>query len=257
MYLIILSFITLAVALVWYLLKHDHGRSLPVGSLWAAFGFGVLAMVIAAIAEQLLFPNTLWRDPHSLSLGRSFVLFLGIGFLEEAAKFLPLAFFIYRKAYFREHTDGVIYFAIGGLAFGLGENILYALSYGVQVGVERLILTPFLHAATTGILGYYLVNMKIAPQNRGKFILACLLLPLLHGFYDFGLSSGILQLIVISVMITLLLALGLFLYFMTANDLDKRAATRRLQVMPKNFCIACGKPNGNHTSFCEYCGHPL
>lgn len=256
MYLIVLSFIGLGSLLVWYLLYHDHGRKLPVGSLWTAFGFGVLAMVVAGIGEFYLLPTSFLHGTQATALGTKLLGSLGVGFLEEAAKFIPLALFIYHKSYFREHTDGIIYFAICGLTFGVGENILYTVSFGVQVGLARLILTPFLHAATTGILGYYLASLKISRPLKNRFVLACVLLPLMHGLYDFGLYSGVGQLIVVSLMITLLLSLGLFLYFMQANELD----TSRLafaHAAPANFCTACGRTNRGHTTFCEYCGHRL
>jgi len=256
MYIIILGFIALASLLVWYFLHHDHGRKLPVGSLWVAFGFGVLGMILAGFLELKLFPAKFWTSPLSVSLSTRFLFFLGVGALEESVKFIPLAIFIYKKPYFKEHTDGVIYFAICGLTFGLGENILYTLSFGTKVGITRLILTPFLHAAATSILGYYLVSMKINHSFRNKFILACVAIPLMHGVYDFGLYSGIAQLIVLSLMITLLLTLGLFLYFMEANDLDKAIAARLLAAAPK-FCGNCGRVNADHTLFCEYCGRKL
>jgi RsiW-degrading membrane proteinase PrsW (M82 family) len=257
MYLVILGFIALGSLLVWYLLKHDHGRSLPVASLWLAFGFGILANILAGFLELRLFPKEFWLSPHSISMGLDLLFFLGIGFLEESVKFVPLALYIYRKPYFKEHTDGVIYFAICGLTFGLGENILYTMSFGVKVGIARLILTPFLHAAATSILGYYLVSMKINSRNRKKFILACLIIPVIHGLYDFGLFSDKLQLTILSLMLTLLLSLGLFLYFMSANDLDKKAAMARAGASPQNFCGNCGKANIHHALFCEYCGNRL
>src|SRR5436189_6195919 len=118
MYFIILAFIALGSLLIWYFLRHDHGRQLPVGSLWAACGFGAISIALAFIVE-LFFPNSLWAAPAHNALSERLLLFLGVGAVEEAAKFIPLTLFIYRKAYFRDRTDGVIYFAIAGLTFGL------------------------------------------------------------------------------------------------------------------------------------------
>jgi len=268
MYFTILAFVGIASSLVWYLLKHDHGRKLPVSTLWYACGFGVLAMIVASVLELLILPKQFTTIPAAYPLLTQLKYFLSIGLIEEAAKFLPLALFIYKRSYFREHTDGCIYFAICGLAFGLGENILYTLSFGAEVGIARLLLTPFFHAATTSILGYYLVSQKLRPERRKLFVLACVLVPLVHGLYDFGLGAGIAQLQVLSLMLTLLLTMGLFLYFMQANALDRLALARvpmglvanHSQAGPQsaaNFCGTCGRSNMKHQPYCEYCGRKL
>lgn len=268
MYFVILAFVGIASFLVWYLLKHDHGRKLPVETLWYACGFGVLAMVLALILEATVLPENFLSTPEQYALLLQLLLFMLVGIIEETVKFVPLAIFIYKRNYFREYTDGCIYFAICGLTFGLGENILYTMTFGTEVGITRLLLTPFLHAATTSILGYYLANQKLRPNNRWLFVLACIVVPVMHGLYDFGLGAGIAQLQILSFMLTLLLTMGLFLYFMEANTLDKAvlartkigfalASTQAQQGNDDNFCTRCGKPNLNHRAYCEYCGRKL
>jgi RsiW-degrading membrane proteinase PrsW (M82 family) len=261
MYFVILTFVLIASSLVWYLLGHDHGRRLPVEALWLAFGFGCLAMVIATLAEGRFVPPLFLHYPRAFPLTDQIGYFLGIGAIEEAAKFLPLAAFIYYRSYFREHVDGVIYFAICGLTFGLGENILYTFSYGAKVGLMRLLLTPFLHAATTSILGYYLINLKLrGSRSHWLFAAAILLVPLLHGIYDFGISSSIPALLVMSLLITLFLTQALFLYFLEANSLDRLVWVPALAanfVPAGRYCTACGEANRHHGNYCEACGHVL
>lgn len=268
MYFVILAFIGIASSLVWYLLKHDHGRKLPVETLWYACGFGLLAMGLAVAAESLFLPAGFTGKPTTFPLLEQLYLFMGIGFVEEAAKFIPLALFIYKRDYFREHTDGCIYFAICGLTFGLGENILYTMSLGTEVGLSRLVLTPFFHAATTSILGYYLVTRKLRHEKQGLLVLACLLVPLMHGLYNFGLGASLVQLQVLSMMLTLLLTMGLFLYFMQANMLDRMALAKQpvgytpapqaaTAGVEANFCTQCGKANNSHQAYCESCGRKL
>ncbi len=261
MYFVILAFVAIAGSLVWYLLGHDHGRRLPVEALWLAFGFGLLAMVISTLGEGRLIPPLFLHYPQGFSASSQIGYFLSIATIEEVAKFLPLAIFVYRKDYFREHVDGCIYFAICGLTFGLGENILYTFTYGAKVGLMRLLLTPFLHAATTSILGFYLINMKLrAPRSRWLFVGALIVVPLLHGLYDFGISSAQPLLLVSSLLITLLLTQGLFLYFIEANSLDRLvwvpALAKRYRAA-QNFCSKCGQSNRQHGNFCEACGHVL
>jgi RsiW-degrading membrane proteinase PrsW (M82 family) len=261
MYLVILAFIALALSLVWYLLWHDHGRRLPIEALWLACGFGCIAMLLATLAESQIIPPTFLRFPLGFPLHERVGYFLSIGFIEEMAKFLPLALYLYRKSYFREHVDGVIYFAVCGLTFGLGENILYTLTYGTQVGMTRLLLTPFLHAATTAILGYYLVNRKFVGRSATwRLALALLAVPLLHSLYDFGVGSEQPYLQVLSLLVTLGLTQALFLYFIEANVRDRLlwvpALTRHYHPADR-FCTACGQANNHQGNYCEACGHAM
>lgn len=252
MYPLLMSFIGISVALVWYLLAHDHGRKMPVEMLWAAFGFGLLAVVIA-IGLEMVFTPTSIEQITTLTLTERFYNFLGVGFIEEAAKFIPLALFVYKKGYFTQRTDGVIFFAISGLTFGVTENIAYTLLYGTKTGLVRVALVPFFHVATTSILGYYLVSNKISHTNKSKLVISLLLVPILHGLYDFGLSSFNGYFVIFSIMITVLLTLGFFLYFMQANDLDK-AQFAAVQSQGKGFCTKCGKPRALNGRFCSNCG---
>jgi hypothetical protein len=113
-----------------------------------------------------------------------------VGVIEEAAKFIPLALFIRNKSYFNEHTDGVIYFGIAGLTFGFLENVEYSIVSrnrvgGELTGIVRLIILVFFHAASTGIVGYYLAKAKIHKQSWMKPLMALGMLALVHGLYDF------------------------------------------------------------------------
>jgi RsiW-degrading membrane proteinase PrsW (M82 family) len=261
MYFVILAFVAIAASLVWYLLWHDHGRRLPVEALWLACGFGCLAMVLATVLEARLVPRTFLQYPLAFSVAERVRYFLSIGFIEEAVKFLPLAIFIYRKPYFREHVDGVIYFAVCGLTFGLGENILYTMTYGAKVGLMRLLLTPFLHAATTAILGFYLINRKSRARGSGwLFGAALVVIPVLHAVYDYGLGANQPYLLALSLAITLALTQGLFLYFIEANARDRLVQVPALagQYEPAaRYCTVCGQENNRQGNYCEVCGHAL
>jgi RsiW-degrading membrane proteinase PrsW (M82 family) len=261
MYLVILAFIAIAASLVWYLLWHDHGRRLPVEALWLACCFGCLAMMIAALGEGRFVPSVFLHYPQAFPLTDRVGYFLGIAAIEEVAKFLPLAVYIYRKAYFREYVDGVIYFAICGLTFGLGENILYTMTYGAKVGLMRLLLTPFLHAATTAILGFYLMRLRLH-RRAGVWALAAAMAAviLLHGLYDFGVGSNQPFLLTMALAITLALTQGLFLVFIEANARDRLAWLPALggHFQPAGrYCPACGQANHQQGNFCEVCGHGL
>ncbi len=252
LFIIVIAFILIAAALTWFLLAHDRGEKEPVSALWAAAGFGLLGIIVAALAEHWVIPLRLVNSSGGQALGPILVAMLGVGFIEELCKFLPLAIFIYPKRYFNEHTDGIIYFVIAGLAFGVPENILYALQFGSGVGLGRIILTPLFHATTTSMVGYFLAKSKVEHQSLTKPALALVGAILLHGLYDFGLSSGNTFLIVMSLMITAGMTAVLFLLFMRASELDK--AQGLAASGNNNFCQACGFPNPGHTLYCMHCG---
>lgn len=251
LFIIILFFIALAVFLTWYFLKHDRGHKKAVGTLWAAAGFGLLGTVIAGFLEVVIIPGDAIKG--ATLTGMTLVLVsLGIGVIEELSKFVPLALFIFPKRYFSEHTDGVIYFALAGLGFGVPENILYTLQFGVSAGLARIILTPFFHAATTSLVGFYLAKIKLAGQSKLKIIPPLLIAIFLHGLYDLGLISQNWILTVLSLMITAGLTVGLFLFFMRASELDQ---AQGLSAVGFNaFCRSCGVANPNHNLYCVRCG---
>jgi protease PrsW len=248
---IVIAFIVIAGALTWFLLSHDRGEKEPISALWIAAGFGFLGAVMAGAIENFVIPIHL-IDGSGQALGLVLVATLGVGCIEEACKFLPLAFFIYRKPYFNEHTDGIIYFVIAGLAFGVPENILYSLQFGAGVGLARIILTPLFHAATTSMVGYFLAKSKVEHQSLVKPALALVGAMLLHGFYDFGLSSKNGLLVVMSLMITIGMSAVLFLLFMRANERDR--AQGLSAVGHNSFCRTCGYPNPDHKLYCTRCG---
>ncbi len=252
-YLFILFFIGLAVFLTWYFIKHDRGQKKAIGTLWAAAGFGILGVVIASILETLLIPDK-YMVIGQQSLSGSALIFvpLAIGAIEELSKFVPLAIFLYPKRYFNEHTDGVIYFALGGMGFGVPENILYTLEHGAGIGFMRILMTPFFHAATTALVGYYLAKIKLSKQSRFKIIPPLLAAIILHSLYDLGLMSGNAALIMVSFMITAGLTAGLFLFFMRASELDQEQGLSATGF--NSFCRSCGNSNPKHNLYCIRCG---
>jgi RsiW-degrading membrane proteinase PrsW (M82 family) len=217
--------------------------------LWAAAGFGLLAVVLAVIISIMILPPDLLEDSGSLGLGSLLLNMLKVGFIEESVKFIPLAIFLYKNTYFNENVDGVLYFAISGLVFGLLENIMYTLNHGVNVGVMRLVLTPFFHTAGTALIGYYLMRHKLGRIPLRTAIFSFIAIAVLHGLYNFGLASGVAHFLVVSLMIALLLDCGLFIAYMKAKEHDKAEG-----LSTNKFCQSCGRTNANRTIFCEYCG---
>jgi protease PrsW len=249
-FLLLLIFIAAAIGLAWYLISQDRGEREPILVLWLAAGFGFLGALMAGFIEgRVLEPeNLLPSAPH----GALLLTAMAVGIIEEACKFLPLAILIYKKRYFNEHTDGVIYFALAGLGFGLPENIIYTLEYGTKTGLLRLVLTPIFHAATTGLVGYFLAKNKLLGRPFWTVLWALATAMVLHGLYDFGLAAGSGLYIIMSLSITFGVSAGLFVLFLKANQHDQ---DKGISAVGHNaFCRSCGTPNPKHNLYCAHCG---
>lgn len=212
----------------------------------------MLGIFGAVFLESIILPENLTNQ--TLPLGTTLIIgAFSVGIIEEICKFVPLALFIYPKKYFSEHTDGIIYFVVAGLGFGIPENILYTVSFGSEAGLMRLIMLPFFHAATTSIAGFYLAKLKTKTGTKSSLILAVISVIVLHALYDLGLFSGNAGLIILSLIITALLTIGLFLFYLKAMELDEAAG---LSAAGNNtFCRSCGAPNPHHNLFCTNCGN--
>jgi RsiW-degrading membrane proteinase PrsW (M82 family) len=193
---------------------------------------------------------------NNLSLGAPRLTILStalvISVIEESCKFVPLAVLLYKRPYFNEHTDGVIYFALAGLGFGLPENILYTLQFGAKTGLVRVLLTPFLHAATTGLVGYYLIKRKLAGKPLAGIVWPLAGVIAVHALYDFGLVSASPVFVLVSLVITLGLSIGLFMAYLSATELDQEAGLSA--VGHNSFCRSCGFANPRHHLYCVQCG---
>lgn len=250
LFLFFLAFTCIAAALAWFLISQHHGKKEPILDLWLAFGFGAVGAVAAYFLEsKLLNVNNLQGGVAAGSLLGTTIL---VGVIEESCKFIPLAIFIYRKRFFNEHVDGVIYFALAGLGFGLPENILYTLQGGSQAGWTRLFLTPVFHAATTAMVGYFFAKGKLGRRSPLWVAIPLAAAIGLHGVYDFGLIYGKPLSATISVVITLCLTGNLFLLFSRATNHDQDLGLSI--VGHNNFCRSCGWPNPNHHLYCVHCG---
>jgi len=250
LFIVLLAFVLLAAGLAWYFIANDKGEREPIGALWLAFGFGFAGGIAAAVIEGFIIPVKDLTPPSAL--GTIFVASMAIGIIEETCKFIPLAIFIYPKRYFNEHTDGIIYFALAGLGFGLPENILYTVNFGAGTGLQRIFLTPFFHAAITGMVGYFLVKIKLAHKSPLYAGLILLLAMVLHGLYDFGLASGLVVLSLVSIVFTLGMSVLLFVLYTRATELDQKVGMSA--VGHNTFCRSCGQPNSGHLLYCTHCG---
>lgn len=220
MLLILSLFVLGALWLARWFIRHDKGELEPRRALWGSFCMGVVAMIVAGILESIFIQHDITNPDLFFSTRTLFIDFMLVGIIEEAVKFLPLLVWLWRKPYFTERTDGVIYFALGGLGFGFAENILYTLADGAGTGIGRLIIVSFFHAALTGAAGYFVARAKAKGLPIWSTLLPLAVVMVLHGLYDFGLASGTPMFVLGALSISLYMTIGMFTLFGRAARVD-------------------------------------
>ena len=153
--------------------------------------FGILATLIASLAEQIgmtvmdrLFPEG--------GLVYNILLYFGVvAFAEEGAKYILLKSRTWNDREFNCQFDGVVYGVFVALGFALWENIGYVAMYGLSVALVRAVTAVPGHACFGVFMGTW-YGMAKRRANAGDFAGAqrlrrsALIVPaLLHGFYDF------------------------------------------------------------------------
>jgi len=140
-----------------YLLDGARRHREPLWASIICMLIGVGAATLAGVINSAVLPNDIYAAPLLTSAVQ-----VGLvpATVEELAKIIPLMIFITVQSFFRDIADGVIFFAFSGLAFGVYENIDYAMRFGPAVGVSRLVSLLFFHAATAGVFGYFFAKAR-------------------------------------------------------------------------------------------------
>ena len=243
LYVVLFAFILIGILMVLFFLVNDRGEKEPINALIIAILFGLVTFPAAGIIETL-FINSTYLNPQQSSYKQAFLAFMLVGFIEESLKIIPLAAYIYKQKFFNEHTDGIIYFALAGLGFGIPENIIYTFQYGARAGVGRLMLTPIFHAATVAIVGYYLIQVKLNKRSWWSVVIALIGAILIHGVYDFSLSTDNPIMISIAVAITMSISSLLFINFLSAKKIDQLEGLARPDKNSPKIALQT-KPNAN------------
>lgn len=121
----------------------------------------------------------------------------GVALVEEFSKWLVLMIFVWKNQNFDYRYDGIVYAVSASLGFAALENILYVVSYGTGVSIGRAIFAIPGHTTFGVFMGYFLSRAKTAwidnKNSKMNFLkLLALAVPMIiHGIYDFLLSSQV------------------------------------------------------------------
>ncbi len=252
----VIAYLGLAYWLYRYFVSNDRGAKEPINALRLACAMGVVATIFAGTLNEHFLPESLlyyldtgFGKPEATVL---FTSALMVGIIEESLKFIPLAFLIYRKPYFNETTDGIVYFGLCGMWFGAIESIGYTVAFGPKVGILRLILAPFLHAGFSALAGWGLARYKVQKTTLLVPVVLFLSAILAHGLYDFFAFTGT----AITALLVLAMAIAVnatvFVLFKKARASDEKLGISAIGV--NKFCRNCGQPNPDKNLYCNHCG---
>ncbi len=180
----------LAIILAIYFM--DRYEKEPFTLLLFSFVLG-MASVLIPLAKAQFLDDFGWEASSDL-VETALLAFVGIGFVEEFAKYLMLVFFIYKRPAFNEPFDGIVYAVMVGMGFATIENVIYVLQAGASEGMEmafnRMFTAVPAHGAFAVMMGYFLGKAKFANWTKVFYFLLAILIPtLFHGAYDFFLMQ--------------------------------------------------------------------
>lgn len=168
--------------------KSDRLKPEPVGLVMRVFFLGVVLTLL--LLPIVYFIPKLPDFGKTLSgyLTKSFIeSFILAALLEETFKLIAFRLVIYKHKHFNELSDGILYMATISLAFAAVENVLYGLNGGWAVIGLRAFTSVPMHAAMSGIMGYFIAREKIL-NERGSSFKGLLIAIALHGSYNFCAS---------------------------------------------------------------------
>ncbi|MCR5430258.1 MAG: PrsW family intramembrane metalloprotease [Eubacterium sp.] len=189
---------------------------------------GVLPIigVSAVIWIVLTITGTLTGIKQNIPLlYQAFYTFFVLAFAEELVKFLAFRGLIKKKFYSYSWADIVAFMTIIGLAFGLIEDIPYAIGASPMVMIVRGVTMG--HVGYGFIMGWF-YGKSLYTGKKLYAVIAFALPWLMHGIYDFSLSEQLMKIndnfafIGVSMALLDLVALVLmFRFFIKARKKEK------------------------------------
>lgn len=177
---------------VW---KGDRYEKEPPGLLIKLFLLGSLTTISAFIIE-FLFENVILSFMNQQ--GILFALidnFLVVAVVEEAGKYFVLKKVTWKHPAFNFTFDAVVYAVAVSLGFATLENILYLIDGSVFLALSRALFSVPGHFIDALYMGYYYGLARFSDAynddrlKKGNLRLAFWVPVLIHGFYDFCLST--------------------------------------------------------------------
>lgn len=171
-------------AWLFFFLKEDIHPE-PKRLILYTFGMGVLVsvpIIMVQVAGQALILSTI----ESI-----IILILFLALVEETFKFLAAYVSVGKHPAFDEPVDAMIYMIVAALGLATAENLfvladlvgtkgLVAFTEIVDIAVLRFVGATFLHALTSGLVGYYWARGKILGSVKKLVAVGIIIATLVH-----------------------------------------------------------------------------
>ncbi len=152
--------------------------------------------------------------------------FIFVALIEEGCRFIVLKFLTWKDKEFNYTFDAIVYSETVSVGFLTAENIFYMIKYGSSVEPLKLILPVIAQIIISIFMGYFyglakLADVKGEAKDKKTHMSEAILIPIiLHGFYEFSLSSQKPVFIVIFIVYVVLMTAAAIAYFVKVKKND-------------------------------------
>lgn len=216
------------VILLIYIYKLDKIEKEPPKMILRLFLFGIFSVIPAMFLEFIGMATLERLDiPENSYLYLALMYFVVVAFSEEFSKRMVGVGMTYKSEEFNYQFDSVVYCAAAALGFACMENISYLVVDGAASAWGRLI--P-IHTICGVYMGHYVGLAKSAHRAgqtgmRVFFNILSVLIPvLIHGFYDFSLSTENDNMLIANMIFTILITFAAFVCLHIYAKKDKPIA---------------------------------
>ncbi len=187
---IFLSFLPSILWLTFFL--QEDKRPEPGKMIVKIFFYGMVATIPVILISLLIYFFLAQTNISEFAM-KIIMVVLITSFTEETAKYLIVKKSVLKSPECDEPIDIMIYAITAALGFAALENIFFLFPLGEAFYYKEMILGSFfrfmsgtfLHALTSGIMGYFLAISILRKKRRFFSLLGLFLAIALHAFYNF------------------------------------------------------------------------
>lgn len=190
-----LSFLPPLIWLAFYLREDRHPE--PKHLIFLTFIAGIFSALAAVVVELGFFGRPpvfagLFHRFLPAVLAMPFIVFIGVGLIEEYLKYAAVKFAVLSRPEFNEPIDAMIYMVTAALGFAAIENVLFlvpvleqSLLSGFELTTNRFLGANLLHALSSAIVGYALARHMFTPRHKHAVAAGVLAAGALHALFNY------------------------------------------------------------------------